>query len=169
MKVKLQLAVLLFFSWGLAPAYGVPSFARQTGLTCNVCHRNPPELTAFGRNFKLQGYVLASATNSEKIGNAKDLQLTMRIPISAMVLISNTSFQKRQPVAENSAASFPQQLSIFLAGRFASHFGGMAQFTCTHADDHFGMDNTDLRYANQREFKGKDWAYGITLNNNPTV
>jgi hypothetical protein len=31
------------------------------------------------------------------------------------------------------------------------------------------MDNTDLRYANQGKLGGKDWDYGITLNNNPTV
>ena len=39
-------------------ARAVPSFARQTGLSCNVCHSNAPELTAFGRDFKLRGYVL---------------------------------------------------------------------------------------------------------------
>ncbi len=31
------------------------------------------------------------------------------------------------------------------------------------------MDNTDLRYANQGKLGGKDWDYGITLNNNPSV
>jgi hypothetical protein len=31
------------------------------------------------------------------------------------------------------------------------------------------MDNTDLRYANQRKLAGKQWDYGITLNNNPSV
>lgn len=56
-----------------------------------------------------------------------------------------------------------------VAGGFASHFGGLAQLTYTHSDDHFGMDNTDLRYANQSKLAGKDWWYGITLNNNPTV
>jgi hypothetical protein len=31
------------------------------------------------------------------------------------------------------------------------------------------MDNTDLRYANQGKLGGKDWNYGITINNNPSV
>ncbi len=39
-------------------AQAVPSFTRQTGLVCSVCHNNPPELTAFGRKFKLEGYTL---------------------------------------------------------------------------------------------------------------
>ncbi len=169
MKVTLRIALALYFALVLSSAYGVPSFARQTGLTCNVCHRNPPELTSFGRNFKLRGYVLSSVTDSDKVGNSKDLQLSKYIPLSAMILLSNTSFQSRQPATENSAANFPQQLSIFLAGKYASHVGGMAQFTYTHADDHFGIDNTDIRYANQSKLGGKDFAFGITLNNNPTV
>jgi len=150
-------------------AYAVPSFARQTGLSCNVCHTNPPQLTAFGRNFKLTGYVLADTTATDKVGNNKDLLLSKYIPLSFMVLLSNTSFQANQPASQNNAAGFPQQLSIFLAGGFASHFGGLAQVTYTHSDDHFGMDNTDLRYANHGKLSGKDWEYGITLNNNPTV
>jgi hypothetical protein len=134
-----------------------------------VCHSNPPQLTAFGRNFKLKGYVLADTTAADKVGNTKDLLLSKYIPLSVMVLLSNTSNQATQPGTQNNTAGFPQQLSIFLAGGFASHFGGLAQLTYTHSDDHFGMDNTDLRYANQKTLAGKDWEYGITLNNNPTV
>lgn len=134
-----------------------------------MCHSNPPELTAFGREFKLQGYVLSDATDKDKVGSSPDLLLTRRIPISVMMLLSNTSYQANQPASQNNSAGFPQQLSIFLAGGFASHFGGMAQVTYTHVDDKFGMDNTDLRYANQRKLGGKNWEYGVTLNNNPTV
>jgi len=169
MKTTLRITVALYLLLSLARANAVPSFARQTGMSCNVCHKNPPELTAFGRNFKLSGYVLSNTGQSDKIGNSKDLTLSKYIPISAMILVSNTAFQANQPASQNNAASFPQQLSIFFAGGFASHFGGMAQVTYTHSDDHFGLDNTDLRYANQGTLGGKDWSYGVTLNNNPTV
>src|SRR5439155_25135006 len=37
---------------------GIPSFSRQTGLACNVCHTASPMLTAFGRQFKLNAYTL---------------------------------------------------------------------------------------------------------------
>src|ERR1035438_1257800 len=40
------------------PAVAVPSFARQTGMACAACHTVFPELTPFGREFKLNGYVL---------------------------------------------------------------------------------------------------------------
>src|ERR1044071_3444596 len=38
------------------PAGAVPSFARQTGFDCTVCHTIYPELTPVGRRFKLYGY-----------------------------------------------------------------------------------------------------------------
>jgi hypothetical protein len=169
MQKILRLLAGAYFLCCLNCAYAVPSFARQTGLSCNVCHTNPPELTAFGRNFKLRGYLLTDTTAKDKIGNAKDLFLSKNIPISIMMLMSNTAYQSNQPASQNNSAGFPQQLSIFLAGAFASHFGGLAQVTYSHADDHFGMDNTDLRYANQGKLAGKNLEYGITLNNNPTV
>lgn len=169
MKLMSGMAAAVFLLLNLESAHAVPSFARQTGLSCNVCHSNPPELTAFGRKFKLNGYVLNDTTAKDKVGNAKDLLLSKYIPISVLILLSNTSFQKKQPGTQNNAAGFPQQLSLFLAGGYASHFGGLAQVTYTHSDDHFSMDNTDLRYANQKKLGGKDWEYGITLNNNPSV
>jgi hypothetical protein len=168
-KLKRVIPAILLLFMATAHAHAVPSFARQTGLSCNVCHSNPPELTAFGRNFKLKGYVLTDLTTKDKVGNSKDLLLSKYIPLSAMLIMSDTAYQANQPASQNNSAGFPQQMSIFLAGAFASHFGGLAQVTYTHADDHFGMDNTDLRFANQGKLAGKDWWYGITLNNNPTV
>ena len=108
-------------------------------------------------------------TAKDKVGNTRDLLLSKYIPLSAMIIVSDTAIQSTVPATQNNSAGFPQQLSLFLAGGFASHFGGLAQITYTHADDHFGMDNTDLRYANQTTMAGKDLQYGITLNNNPTI
>ncbi len=169
MQKLLRLAAVVYFLLGLEHAYAVPSFARQTGLSCNACHSNPPELTAFGRNFKLKGYVLTDMTASDKVGNSKSLLLSKYIPLSALILISDTAYQADQPASQNNAAGFPQQLSIFFAGGYASHFGGLAQITYEHAADHFSIDNTDLRYANQTKLLGKDLQYGITINNNPSV
>src|SRR5664279_3457209 len=108
MRVTLRICLALSIALSFSKAHAVPSFARQTGLSCNVCHRNPPELTAFGRNFKLSDYVLNAMTASDKVGNSKDLTLSKYIPVSAMILISNTAFQANQPASQNNAASFPQ-------------------------------------------------------------
>jgi hypothetical protein len=160
--------VLLLLA-SVGDVHAVPSFARQTGLSCNICHSNPPELTSFGRDFKLNGYVLTDMTPKDKVGNSTDLLLSRYIPLSAMLLLSDTAINKAQPGSQNGTAGFPQQLSLFLAGSFASHFGGLAQVTYTHQNDHFSMDNTDLRYANHGKLGKHDMIYGVTLNNNPTV
>jgi hypothetical protein len=101
-----------------------PKFCRQTGLSCNACHSNPPELTAFGRDFKLKGYVLTDMTDKDKVGNSTSLLLSKYIPLSALILISDTAYQADQPASQNNTAGFPQQLSIFFAGGYAFHFGG---------------------------------------------
>jgi len=49
-------------------ADAVPSFARQTGQACNICHTSFPALTPYGRTFKLTGYVLSK---SEKVMNSR--------------------------------------------------------------------------------------------------
>jgi len=167
---QLQMVILAFVLLSaVGSSYAVPSFARQTGLSCNTCHRNPPELTSFGRLFKLRGYNLAAIPSNERVGDSPDLRLSKLFPISAMVLVSNTAFQDTPPGTQNGAAGFPQQASLFLAGSYASHLGGFAQVTYTHSDDHFSMDNTDLRYGNHAKLLGTDVDYGVTLNNNPGV
>ncbi|MDA3889455.1 MAG: hypothetical protein PF443_11815, partial [Allgaiera sp.] len=63
--------VLMFSAFvGITPAHAVPSFARQTGMTCNACHTTIPELTAFGRQFKMGGY-------TEKVDGAPKFPLAM--------------------------------------------------------------------------------------------
>ena len=93
MKLKMRLGVIAILVLTVRRVYAVPSFARQTGLSCNVCHSNPPQLTAFGRNFKLKGYVLTDILAVDKVGNSKELLLSKYIPLSVMVLLSNASSQ----------------------------------------------------------------------------
>jgi hypothetical protein len=47
--------------------------------------------------------------------------------------------------------------------------GSFLQVTYTTHDDHFSIDNTDIRIANKTTAGGKELVYGLTLNNNPTV
>jgi hypothetical protein len=168
MQRVLIAVIILYFLSCASKANAVPRFSRQTGLSCSSCHSNPPELTAFGRDFKIHGYVLTDKSLNDEVVK-KDLWLSRSVPLSAMIQISDTAFQTEEPKTQNNAVEFPQQLSLFIAGKFAPHFGGLAQITYSHSSDHFSMDNTDLRFASKKEIGGKDWEYGITLNNNPTV
>jgi hypothetical protein len=152
-------------------AKAVPSYSRQTGLPCAGCHYAPPELNAFGRKFKLDGYVFTTkpqVTDDKKDHNAA-LQLLEAFPLSVVFDTSFTSTSKPQPGTQNGNFQFPQDASLFLAGAWSSHVGSFVQVTYDTQADHFSWDNTDIRYANNHELFGKTLAYGITLNNNPTV
>jgi len=46
---------------------GTPSFSRQTGLPCSSCHTTPPQLTALGKTFRLNGYRLTSTGTAQSL------------------------------------------------------------------------------------------------------
>jgi len=161
-------ALLACVACACLDAEAVPSFTRQTGLKCSVCHSNPPELTAFGRKFKLDGYTLTDPKADQAVGD-KDVTLPRDLPLSAMLLVSHTTTSSPVPGTQGSSAGFPQALSLFLAGQFAPHLGGMIQATYSHESDHFSLDNTDIRYARHAAVGSKDVLLGVTLNNSPTV
>ncbi|MEZ5559699.1 MAG: hypothetical protein R3E86_14295 [Pseudomonadales bacterium] len=167
-----QLLLLLSSTLLLIPAaFAVPSFARQTGLQCGGCHTRFPELNAFGRQFKLNGYNLVG-TRQIRAADGQDketLAITELPPLSVMFQGAYTATAKSVPDTQNDDVQFPQQMSVFLAGKIAPGFGSFMQFTYTQEDDKFGMDNVDLRYANSTQLAGKPLQYGVTLNNSPTV
>ena len=141
----------------------VPSFARQTQLPCSACHVGGfgPQLTAFGRQFKLMGYTM-------KTGNGAN------VPLSAMLVESFTHTAKAQvdPPADGFSRNDNtelQQASVFLAGRLSQHVGVFAQATYSQNGGLLGWDNLDLRYANSFNAGKHNAIWGVSLNNNPTV
>ena len=85
-------------------AQAVPSFTRQTGLVCTVCHSNPPELTAFGRKFKLEGYTLTEKADTTI--DDKDLKINRYFPISGDAFSWGYCHEYTQPGAQNWNARF---------------------------------------------------------------
>ena len=144
-------------------AWAVPSFARQTGMACSACHVGSfgPQLTQFGRMFKLNGYVWGSAKNPTK-------------GLSAMVFGGYSRVKKDMTATQAGAHGsnnnlVVDQTSLFYAGRLFSHMGVFSQFTYSGADKTSSWDNVDFRAASDTTLHGKDLIYGVTLNNNPTV
>lgn len=77
-------------------------------------------------------------------------------------------------LAKDGEVLFPQQASFFYAGKIADGLGSFVQLTYDGAADHFGIDNTDVRYAHHLTFGGANEndhgvTLGVTLNNNPSV
>ena len=153
-------------------ATALPSYARQTGLPCSGCHYTPPELNAAGRLFKLMGYIdkmKDTGITAESGGRRSGLDMLASLPLGAWFETSFTSTKAAQTGTQNGNFEFPQDVSLFLAGAWAPHVGSFLQVTYDAQGDHFSIDNTDIRYANKKQFNGRDWVYGVTLNNNPTV
>lgn len=152
-------------------AGAVPSFARQTGWSCAMCHTVFPELTPMGRRFKLEGYA------TEEMRNPKPgaIEVSAGAPVAAMIL-ADDAFIKTQPPAVSAdegtdhrgTAKFPDQLSLFYAGPIASNLGAFAQLTYTPDTGSIGMDMLDLRYVTKTDCFGYDLTLGVDANNNPT-
>jgi hypothetical protein len=175
MRHSTSLCVVACFAcaWGVVPcAMALPSYARQTGLPCSGCHTTPPELNNAGRLFKLLGYT-DRAQNKSITANPDTrrapLNMLENLPLSAFFETSMTGTKVPQPGKQNWNFQFPQDISLYLAGAWASHVGSFLQITYELQGDHFSMDNTDIRFANKTTVSGKELDYGITLNNNPTV
>ena len=157
-----------------APAQAVPAFARQTGLECVSCHLSWPELTSVGREFKLGGYTLIKEVQGERpLVSLSTEGPPPWLPLAAMMQASLTHTQS---AGGADAAQFPrndaavlQQLSLFYAGRIVDHLGAFAQWSYDGVAHHSAIDNVDIRLANRYAKPPLDVAYGLTLNNNPTV
>jgi hypothetical protein len=187
------LAALLVLGLYAAAAQAVPSFARQTGMACAACHTVYPELTPFGREFKLNGYVTDNLKQIKGVTmeRRETLSLNSLPPLSVMLQVSYTHTATALPdsaitgaLAKDGEILFPQQASLFYAGKIADNLGAFMQLTYDGAGDHFGFDNTDVRYARYLSLEGEEQngasqgaaapskhslLYGVTLNNNPTV
>jgi hypothetical protein len=152
-------------------------FARQTGQNCVACHAGGqfPELTPYGRKFKLTGYTMG--TRSE-------------LPLAMMAVASGTSVRSKTPGTGDTEADFPQNglvhfttASLFAGGKITDNIGLFGQWTYNAYDHqsavdghwigHSGSDQFDLRYADRfiSDDKGavRDLIVGASLNNNPGV
>ena len=165
----MALAVLAF---ALLPhsAQAIPAFNRQTGQNCVACHAGGqfPELTPYGRLFKLTGYTIGQRT----------------VPISAMVLgslskVADTS-KSADPAAEfqKEGKAIVATASLLLGGKVSDNIGAFVQITydpyATQSADgrfhgHSNADNIDIRYADRFISGERDLIVGISANNNPSV
>lgn len=155
----------------------VPSYARQTGMSCIACHTEFPILTDFGRQFKLGGYTLGTGQT--------DLP-----PLSFMLQPSFTHTSKKQaggaaPDFKSNDNTALDQASIFYSGRLfgpyteklfgapaasvLDKFGTFIQVTYDGVEKSWAWDNAEIRYADNGIFGGQPVSYGIYLNNNPTM
>ena len=180
MKSGIALAAFAFalVFGGARPAHAVPSYARQTGMACQACHTVFPELTPFGRLFKLNAYQIDNLPQVQGITSSKEYELLLNQvpPLGIMFQASYTHTSKPLPDstiadanAQDGQVLFPQQASLFYAGRIAPGLGAFIQMTYDSASGNLHWDNTEVRYAKQASLAANALTWGLTVNNNPTV
>ncbi len=160
LMVLLAVVALLGFTAGRASA--VPAYAVQTGQPCSGCHIGAfgPQLTPFGRAFKIGGYTLR--TNS------------FNAPVSVMAVASYVNTQKDQPSSPaphygtNDNVTL-DQASIFVAGGLGNHLGAFVQTTYDGVARAWHWDNLDVRAVTTASLKGTSLVLGVSVNNAPTV
>ncbi|MGS0757428.1 hypothetical protein ACVBEH_23975, partial [Roseateles sp. GG27B] len=102
-------------------AQAVPAYARQTGQNCVACHVSFPELTPYGRWFKLSGYT---------IGQRQALPLAMMAQISRTQIKNNDDgTQTGTAVTARDQMAALNGVSLFLAGKVNDNIGGFVQWT----------------------------------------
>ena len=152
-------------------AQALPSFARQTGQNCVACHAGGqfPELTPYGRLFKLTGYTIGERSS---------------VPVSVMGVASYTKTQRT--TSNNPSVDFAQDAvalfqtgSVFVGSKVTENIGVFAQVTYDNYakqnpvtlawSGHSHADNMDFRYAERFIDANRDLIVGLSLNNNPSV
>lgn len=146
------------------PAAAIPSFARQTGQPCSACHTAFPELTPYGREFKLEGYTAGGG-----------IPFPPAPPLAAM--IQGPQFERygkdwsAQPTngTHTNGNVVLNQASVFYGGQVYGDLGAFIQGTYDGVAGTWHLDNTDIRYAHRSHVLGGDLVWGVDVNNNPTV
>ena len=154
------------------PVAALPSFARQTGQPCSTCHSAFPQLTPYGRRFKLEGYTAGGT----RCGPSEELaERELQIPIAGMTIPNFTHINKKLDPADTPKGfnsndnTFDEATSVFFGGQIYCNFGAFSQGTYERPGSSWFLDNTDIRYANKFKLGETDVVYGVTANNNPTV
>lgn len=151
-------------------ANAVPSFARQTGMACDVCHTVFPKLTRFGRAFKLNAYTLTGIkqVTAKSTPEASGLKINEIPPLSAMLQVGMTDVAKPEGSSPSTDVRFPQALSFYFAGEINPRMGSFIQITMDDPGGGFGFDMADIRHTFvPTTIAGKTLTYGISLNNGP--
>ncbi|GAA0582137.1 cytochrome C [Rhizomicrobium electricum] len=155
-------AIFALAMFAVAPALAVPAFTAKTGQPCSACHVGGfgPQLTPFGRKFKLEGYTMDAGTKA--------------FPMSAMAVSSFVTSSKAQdtPPADHYSTNNNfslDQVSLFVAGGIGDHFGGFVQLTYDGVGRTFSWDNADIRVTDHVTVFGNDVLVGLSFNNSPGV
>ncbi|HUW28071.1 MAG TPA: cytochrome C [Sulfuriferula sp.] len=144
-------------------AKAVPAYSRQVNMPCTACHVGGfgPQLTPFGRQFKLTGYTIKAGSG-----------FTPKVSLELVESFTHTQKDQSGPAApgfgNNDNWEF-QTAGLYLAGAISDHMGMFMQASYSQNGHTVGWDMTDIRYARTAKLGSHTAVWGLTVNNNPTI
>ena len=181
-RLVVALGIVAMGAMTLAPAKAeaVPSFVRQTGMTCAQCHvmfgAPVPNFTFTGKKFRMNGYRVPFVTERIEAGQegalgGKRLNISL-FPYISLRYQSVFATQSKVPgaLAAGPISSNPtSRLAIFTGGPVGDYFGLWTEMYLTPdgARDGdwtlglFSFDEYDLRYTRMKNNN----VFGLAFNN----
>ena len=164
----------------VASAHAVPSFTRQTGMTCAQCHvmfgAPVPNFTFTGKKFRMNGYRVPFVTERIEAGQEGALGgKRLNISLFPYLSLRYQSVFATQAKAPGAAAAGPissnptSRLALFTGGPVGDNFGLWTEMYLTPdgARDGdwtlglFSFDEYDLRYTRMKNNN----VFGLAFNN----
>ncbi len=149
-------------------AAAVPSFARQTGQPCATCHTMWPQLTAYGRRFKLGGYQLGGGLSWDEA-----------LPVSSFAIFTFTHQQSNLDPGVYAGTQYHSnnnpavnQVTGLYAGLIPVPGGGLGAFMQYTYDGPTGkvyFDQSDIRYVKDANIMGLNVTWALDATNTPQL
>jgi hypothetical protein len=165
------MAALLLVAFCVAPqAYGLPSFARQTGQRCSACHVGGswPQLTPWGRFFKLSGYTAGKSLWDKEGVNYVPAGFFGQ---AGLTWAAQPNDAQGQSVIAHNGSPEPYQLTGEVATKLTSFMGVFYEYQIGNTFP--GWKGTsgpaDVRAVRFFNVHGNEILVGIDSNNNPTL
>jgi len=181
-RLVVALGIVAMGAMTLAPAKAeaVPSFVRQTGMTCAQCHvlfgAPVPNFTFTGKKFRMNGYRVPFVTERIEAGQegalgGKRLNISL-FPYISLRYQSVFAAQAKQPgaAAAGPITSNPtSRLAIFTGGPVGDYFGLWTEMYLTPDGSAtnewslglFSFDEYDLRFTKMKNNN----VFGLAFNN----
>lgn len=112
-----------------ASSDALPSYARQTGMSCASCHfQKYPALTAYGRAFKASGFTMLGTQPVIK-GDALSLPSILNGSIFLKIRYQKTNGEDKPDERTTNAGElqFPDEFALLLGGRVSENVGFMLE------------------------------------------
>lgn len=181
-RLMVALGIVALGALTLAPqkAEAVPSFVRQTGMTCAQCHvmfgAPVPNFTFTGKKFRMNGYRVPFVTERIEAGQEGALGgKRLNISLFPYISLRYQSVFATQAKAPGAAAAGPissnptSRLAIFTGGPVGDYFGLWTEMYLTPDGSAtgewslglFSFDEYDLRYTRMKNNN----VFGLAFNN----